>query len=199
MAPRHLAGWLFADLFLVLMLLAFGATTPEKPDDSAADGAPSGAPSGSASASGAPTASEPPTGSGSPTASGPSGSGLTSMGLDPRSVTVTVVVGSGPVRSGSLPETVAGTVLGEVGAAVEKDGARRGVGLVITSGLAPTAGQGPAQQLAAAVNTVLQSRLRSAFCGQSDQQVVLRDAWRGASTSDSVQVELFFVNGCRRQ
>ncbi|MFB7613644.1 hypothetical protein [Kitasatospora sp. NPDC056181] len=190
MAPRHLAGWLFADLFLVLMLVAFGATTPDGPDDSAAGAAESVAPSVSASVSAS--------ASGSLTNSGSPSSRPTSPGLDPRSVTVTVVVGSGPLQSGKLSDDAARTVLADVAAAVEKDDARRGVGLVFTSGLAPTAGQGPAQQLASAVNTMLQSQFKSAFCGQSDQQVVLRDAWRYAPTADSIRVELFFVNGCRR-
>jgi hypothetical protein len=182
--PRHTAGWLFADLFLVLFLVALAVAPPRSTAKPVAKA--SGTPSSTHSGTARPTPTGPPKASTEP------------IGLDARSVLTTVTVGRAAVTSGSLPGPVADRVVHQVAAVIARDPGHRVIGFVITSGLAPTGEQGPAQQLAAAVNAALTQRLTADFCQRSTHQVVFRDEWRYSADDSSVRVELFFVNGCRR-
>ncbi|MFJ8082657.1 hypothetical protein ACIQ6Y_18780 [Streptomyces sp. NPDC096205] len=185
-APRHLAGWLFADLFLVLFLVVVGMAAADGPDTDTTAGA-SPTPSVSASVSESPSKS--PTPSPSRTRKGP-------VGLDPRRHTFTVTLSGGSTRRASGAGTLNAADRRRVVAALDREMRRsadgRRIGMVITFGLAPQEMLGAGTDLAEDVNRALKSGRPRAFCGG---QVGTRAFWFGGS-ADRVEVELYYINSC---
>jgi hypothetical protein len=183
MPPRHLAGWLFADLFLVLFLVVVGMAAADGPD---ADATGSGSASPSVSASSSP-------GSASPS---PSRRRKGPVGLDPRRHTFTVKLSGGATRRSSGGGTLNAADRRRIVAALDREMRRsadgRRIGMVITFGLAPQEMLGSASDLAEDVNRALKAGRPRAFCGG---QVGTRAFWFGGS-ADRVEVELYYINSC---
>ncbi|MFI1725562.1 hypothetical protein [Streptomyces sp. NPDC020489] len=184
-APRHLAGWLFADLFLVLFLVVLGMTTSDGPDEAAGAGAGAGkSPRPSPSASGTSPSPSP-----SRTAKGP-------LGLDPKRHTFAVTLSSGATGRATGRGGLSATDRRKVVAALDKEirasGDGRRIGMVITFGVAPQAQLGAATDLAEDVNRTLKSARPQAFCGGN---VGTRPFWSGGS-ADRVEIELYYINAC---
>ncbi|MER6183253.1 hypothetical protein [Streptomyces sp. NPDC001652] len=181
-APRHLAGWLFADLFLVLFLVVLGMVASDGTDEASGTGR---SPEPSAS----PTGASP---SPSRTAKGP-------LGLDPKRHTFAVSLSSGATGRASGRGTLNAADRKKVVAALDKEiresGDDRRIGMVITFGVAPQAQLGAATDLAEDVNRVLKSERPQAFCGGN---VGTRPFWSGGS-ADRVEIELYYINACEGQ
>ncbi|MET9732505.1 hypothetical protein ABZZ79_18210 [Streptomyces sp. NPDC006458] len=180
-APRHLAGWLFADLFLVLFLVVIGMAASDGTDEPIG----SGSPTASASASG------PPTPSPSRTRKGP-------VGLDPERHTFAVTLSRGATGRSAGGGALAAGDRRRLVAALDRETRRSGegrrIGMVITFGLAPQEMLGAATDLAEDVNRTLKSGRPQAFCGG---QVGTRAFWFGGS-ADRVEVELYYINSCAK-
>lgn len=178
-APRHLAGWLFADLFLVLFLVVLGMVASDGTDEASGAGK---SPRPSASPSG--TSPSP-----SRTAKGP-------LGLDPKRHTFAVSLSSGATGraagKGGLDAADRKKVVAALDREIRESGDGRRIGMVITFGVAPQAQLGPATDLAEDVNATLKSRRPEAFCGGN---VGTRPFWSGGS-ADRVEVELYYINAC---
>ncbi|MFF7449485.1 MULTISPECIES: hypothetical protein [unclassified Streptomyces] len=178
-APRHLAGWLFADLFLVLFLVVLGMTTSDGPDEAAGAGK---SPRPSPSASG--TSPSP-----SRTAKGP-------LGLDPKRHTFAVTLSTGATGRatgrGGLSAVDRKNVVAALDKEIRASGDGRRIGMVITFGVAPQAQLGAATDLAEDVNRTLKSARPQAFCGGN---VGTRPFWSGGS-ADRVEIELYYINAC---
>lgn len=175
MAPRHLAGWLFADLFLVLFIIALGMLPVARGNDAKPKPEPS------------PTESEktPQRGPG---------------GIDPRYRSITVKLGSGatgraPTATG-LTAKDAQKVRDAVRAEMKRTADGRRIGMVISWGLGPQAQLDPATALADDVNRALRAGARKEFCGDN---VGMRSLWKGSPWVDAVKVEIYYVNSCDEQ
>jgi hypothetical protein len=177
MAPRHLAGWLFADLFLVLFIIALGMLPVAKGDD--AKPKPKPEPS--------PTESE------KTAQRGPGG-------IDPRYRSVTVKLGSGATRRAptatGLTTKDAQKVRDAVRAEMRRTADGRRIGMVISWGLGPQAQLDSATDLADDVNRALRAGARKEFCGDN---VGMRSLWKGFPRVDAVRVEIYYVNSCDEQ
>jgi hypothetical protein len=185
-APRHLAGWLFADLFLVLFLVALGMIASDGTGAAGAKKAPkpSASPSSSASSSASPSPSR--------TAKGPTG-------LDPRRHTFAVSLSSGATGraagKGNLNAADRKKIIAALDKEIRASGDGRRIGMVITFGVAPQSMLGAATDLAEDVNATLKSRRPQAFCGGN---VGTRPFWSGGS-ADRVEIELYYINACEGQ
>lgn len=181
-APRHLAGWLFADLFLVLFLVVLGMVASDGTNAATGTGK---KPKPSAS----PSASSP---SPSRTAKGP-------LGLDPERHTFTVSLSSGATGRasgrGGLDAADRKKVVAALDKEIRESGDGRRIGMVITFGVAPQAQLGAATDLAEDVNRTLKSGRPQAFCGGN---VGTRPFWSGGS-ADRVEIELYYINACERE
>jgi hypothetical protein len=178
-APRHLAGWLFADLFLVLFLVVLGMVASDGTGETGAKKSPKPSVSPSSSASPSP----------SRTAKGPTG-------LDPKRHTIEVSLSSGATGraagSGGLNAADRKKIVAALDKEMDKSGDGRRIGMVITFGVAPQAMLGAATDLAEDVNATLKSRRPQAFCGGN---VGTRPFWSGGS-ADRVEIELYYINAC---
>ncbi|NUR67498.1 MAG: hypothetical protein HOQ47_17225, partial [Streptomyces sp.] len=179
-APRHLAGWLFADLFLVLFLVVLGMV--------ASDG------TGAAGAKKSPKPSSSPSPSASPS---PSRTAKGPTGLDPKRHTIAVSLSSGATgRASGKGNNLNAADRKKIVAALDKEmrtsGDGRRIGMVITFGVAPQSMLGAATDLAEDVNATLKSRRPQAFCGGN---VGTRPFWSGGS-ADRVEIELYYINAC---
>ncbi|MFI9831304.1 hypothetical protein ACIHIX_26915 [Streptomyces sp. NPDC051913] len=182
-APRHLAGWLFADLFLVLFLVVLGMV--------ASDG------TGAAGAKKSPKPSSSPSPSASPS---PSRTAKGPTGLDPKGHTIAVSLSSGATgRASGKGNNLNAADRKKIVAALDKEmrasGDGRRIGMVITFGVAPQSMLGAATDLAEDVNATLKSRRPQAFCGGN---VGTRPFWSGGS-ADRVEIELYYINACEGQ
>ncbi|MDT7845196.1 hypothetical protein [Streptomyces justiciae] len=178
-APRHLAGWLFADLFLVLFVVVLGMVASDGAGETGAKKSPK--PSASPSSSASPSPSR--------TAKGPTG-------LDPKRHTIAVSLSSGATGraagSGGLNAADRKKIIAALDKEMGKSGDGRRIGMVITFGVAPQAMLGAATDLAEDVNATLKSRRPQAFCGGN---VGTRPFWSGGS-ADRVEIELYYINAC---
>lgn len=182
-APRHLAGWLFADLFLVLFLVVLGMV--------ASDG------TGAAGAKKSPKPSSSPSPSASPS---PSRTAKGPTGLDPKRHTIAVSLSSGATgRASGKGNNLNAADRKKIVAALDQEmrasGDGRRIGMVITFGVAPQSMLGAATDLAEDVNATLKSRRPQAFCGGN---VGTRPFWSGGS-ADRVEIELYYINACEGQ
>lgn len=187
-APRYLAGWLFADLFLVLFLIALGLIPASRPH-------PGNPPGGNPSSSASPSASA----SSSPGANGSGNGGKGPGGLDPAYYPAVVAFGSGATSRASgrpkdlLTDSDADRLVAKVEDEIRVHGKGRRIGMVLTFGLSPKSELEAAGDLAAETNRTLRARMPDAFCGNN---VGMRDFWRGHDTDDAVSVEVYYINSC---
>ncbi|PWI19974.1 hypothetical protein DI272_41770 [Streptomyces sp. Act143] len=178
-APRHLAGWLFADLFLVLFLVVLGMVASDGTGEAGAKKSPKPSPS-------------------SPSATAPSPSRSTKgpTGLDPKRHTIAVSLSSGATGRasgrGGLNAADRKKIISALDKEMRKSADGRRIGMVITFGVAPQAMLGAATDLAEDVNATLKSRRPQAFCGGN---VGTRPFWSGGS-ADRVEIELYYINAC---
>ncbi|MFJ3673131.1 hypothetical protein ACIPSE_42400 [Streptomyces sp. NPDC090106] len=179
-APRHLAGWLFADLFLVLFLVVLGMVASDGTNASGTAGHRSPTPTPTP-----PTTAPPP----SPTPKGPTG-------LDPKRHTIAVTLSGGATGraagKGGLSAGDRKRIVAAVDQEMRASAKGRRIGMVITFGIAPQAQLGAATDLAEDVNATLKSRRPQAFCGGN---VGTRPFW-GGGPADHVEIELYYINAC---
>ncbi|MEU9478244.1 hypothetical protein [Streptomyces sp. NPDC048191] len=186
-APRHLAGWLFADLFLVLFVLVLGLL-PAHPKD--------GGP-------GRPEASH-------PAAGGKSGGGRKKSevgGIDPRYHQVAVRLSAGATANAGQRKGLTAADAAKVADAVAREVARssrgRRIGMLLTFGGAPQFEEN-ARTLAGQTNAALVTRRPGLFCGKN---VGTRKFWDGDPFSDhhhsrpddAVRVEIYYTNSCDKK
>lgn len=179
-APRHLAGWLFADLFLVLFVLVLGLLPPAPREEKE----PVVDPTGSAPASDAP------------------GGKVVAGGIDPKYHTVGVALSAqSTVRAGqrkALTSADAAKVTAAVAKEVARSGRGRKVGMLITFGGAPHFEEN-ARTLARHTNAALLKKAPKLFCGGN---VGTRPFWDGDPLGDSsrsydaVRVDVYYTNSC---
>lgn len=174
-APRHLAGWLFADLFLVLFLVVLGMVASDGPHRAAGKPKPSPSPS---------TSSSPP-----PKRKGPTG-------LDPKRHVFDVDLSSGATRRaagrGNLNAADQKKIVSALDEEIRRSSKGRRIGMVITFGVAPQTMLSAATDLAEDVNRTLKSRRPQAFCGGN---VGTRPFWYGGA-ADGVEIEVYYINAC---
>ncbi|MBD0421477.1 hypothetical protein H0H10_20345 [Streptomyces sp. TRM S81-3] len=179
-APRHLAGWLFADLFLVLFVVALGMVVSDGPGRPVADASRKPSPSGTASPS--PSRTE----------KGPTG-------LDPKRHVFGVRLSGGATGraagDGSLSAADRQRIVAALDKEVRRSGKGRRIGMVITFGVGPQAMLGAATDLAEDVNRTLKSRRPNAFCGGN---VGTRPFWSGGQP-DRVEIEVYYINACEAE
>ncbi|MGW5128277.1 hypothetical protein ACWEQ7_30410 [Streptomyces sp. NPDC004069] len=177
MAPRHLAGWLFADLFLVLFVIALGMMP-------AADGKDDKPPERKPDSSPSPSESE------KTPEQGPGG-------IDPRYRSITVKLSGGSTSRASGKGGLSKADADKVREAVRREMGRtaegRRIGMVITWGLGPQAQLEPATELADRANKALRSGAKEQFCGSN---VGMRSLWKGNPRPDAVKIEIYYVNAC---
>ncbi|MEU6242462.1 hypothetical protein [Streptomyces sp. NPDC047024] len=173
-APRYLAGWLFADLFLALFVIALALGL-----------ASSGGPSPSEAVPPAPGTGE----SEPPKNAGPGG-------IDPHYRTIEVTLGRGATGRAPGPSALRKDDVRKVVAAVDKEmnksGRGRRIGMVITFGSAPKASLENGEALAQDINEALKNGRRGAFCGKN---VGLRNFWSGGA-DDHATIEIYYINRC---
>jgi hypothetical protein len=186
-ASWHLAGWLFADLLLVLFVVVLGSLPG---GSNVAEPCPTTFAGGSLPR---PPATGPcadpsilPSAPGAPTIRVSTGR----QGLDPTSVTATVTLGSGMFSSDrALTSEEEARVLAEVDRVVKQVGNGRPVGFVLTFGQNVKDGNGVnnAVRVAERVNRLLQTQRPTLF-----SPAVVRSYWNGGSPGP-VEIELFFL------
>ncbi|MFF3329853.1 hypothetical protein ACFYWX_09865 [Streptomyces sp. NPDC002888] len=181
-APRHLAGWLFADLFLVLFVLVLGLLPPAPREKK-----------------------EPPvepTGPASTPVSGQPAGKVVAGGIDPKYHTVGVALSAqSTVRAGQrkgLTAADAAKVTAAVAREVDRSSKGRKVGMLITFGGAPHFEEN-ARTLARHTNAALLAKAPKLFCGGN---VGTRPFWDGDPLGDSsrsydaVRVDVYYTNSC---
>lgn len=177
MAPRHLAGWLFADLFLVLFIIALGMLS-------------TGADEGDKSREPDPSTTPSPTKSEKPPEQGPGG-------LDPDYRPITVELSRDSTSRASGRGSLSKGDAAKVRAAVRKEMRRtsdgRRIGMVITWGLGPQTSLDAATALADDTNRALRKGGQDTFCGSN---VGMRSLWKGRLQADAVKIEIYYVNAC---
>ncbi|WP_037677782.1 hypothetical protein [Streptomyces griseus] len=182
-APRHLAGWLFADLFLVLFVLVLGLLPPAPREKE-----------------------EPPvrpTGQASTPAPGRPAGKVVAGGIDPKYHTVGVALSARSTVSAGQRKGLTSADAAKVTAAVAREVARSGkgrkVGMLITFGGAPHFEEN-ARTLARHTNKALLAKAPKLFCGRN---VGTRPFWDGDPLSDgrrhydAVRIDVYYTNSCK--
>ncbi|MEU6232490.1 hypothetical protein [Kitasatospora sp. NPDC047058] len=160
-----LAGWLFADLLLVLLVVALSALPAPPPEASAT---PSASVTGPTATSAAPS---------------PTATRAAERGLVTQPCRFTVNVGYASLGAGGGADQVASQLDGLLRAAGVE---RRTAGFVLSFGHAPDVNAG--QDAARKVNDIINGRLSTVF-GKAPK----KGYWTGDSASDVVDVDVFFL------
>ena len=181
-APRYLAGWLFADLFLVLFVIVLGLLPPSDPLEKHPPVPPTRSPSASASDTGRQKEK--------------------AGGIDPTYKPVAVRFSNGATAGAShrkgLTAADAAKVANAVADEVAKSGRSRRIGMLLTFGGAPQFEEN-ARTLARQTNDALLAKKPGLFCGKN---VGRRAFWDGDPFNDgrqpydSVRVEVYYTNSC---
>lgn len=175
--PSHLAGWLFADLFLVLSLITLGLAVAVPDGDGEGP--------------------RPPDRIDTERGDQQDEEAREPGGIDPHFQKVSIDLGSGAMYrapgADALREGDVRLILDAVDEEMRESSDGRRIGMVITFGRSSTAEITVARELAQDVNAMLLDERPGAFCGSN---VGTRDFWYGGE-ADAVDIEIYYVNSCK--